>query len=116
MGPAISTPDHARMPITLETVGEILVARFHGRITSEDMLTGGRDVLAIEQAKETTPSRLIDLSEVTTIDLDFGSMLEFANLRATTVFKNPARSAIVAPGPVHFGFARMYQTLNRNQL
>jgi len=35
-----------------------------------------------------------------------------AERRRTVALQHPIRSAIVAPTPVSFGFARMFQTLN----
>ena len=41
-------------------------------------------------------------------------MFAVAETRRRATLRNPIKSAIIASGIVHFGFARMFQTLNDN--
>jgi hypothetical protein len=102
------------MPITIPRNGDLLEITFSGKIATADLLTGAREVAEIEASEAVTPARLIDLSGVTHIDVNFASMQQFADLREKSQLKNPTRSAIVAPSALQFGFARMYQTIQAN--
>ncbi|HEX2854014.1 MAG TPA: hypothetical protein VHO24_12310 [Opitutaceae bacterium] len=62
-----------------------------------------------------SPDRITDMSRVSGITLDFTAMEAFAAKRRNAPLKNRVKSAIVAPQPLQFGFARMYQTLNENR-
>ncbi|MEO7413145.1 MAG: STAS/SEC14 domain-containing protein [Opitutaceae bacterium] len=102
------------MPISITREGELLVAKFQGCITTVEFLQSGREMNEIEQREPATPDRIIDLSETNGINLNFKTIDDFAQTRELSQLKNPAKSAIVAPGDLQFGLARMYQTMNRN--
>ncbi|HEX7653426.1 MAG TPA: hypothetical protein VF607_07970 [Verrucomicrobiae bacterium] len=58
-----------------------------------------------------SPDRFSDLSQVTRFELSYTSLDLFAQTRGPGILKNPVRSAIVAPQPLHFGYTRMYATI-----
>lgn len=92
----------------------LLLAEFHGAMSAADLLAGAAAVKALEETQAVTPPRIVDLSQVTEILVDFLTVDQFAEARAASKFKNPTRSAIVAPTDLQFGFARMYQLVSRN--
>ena len=102
------------MPIDIKEESGMFVAEFHGILTGSELLEGAKKVRVIEDTDNHTPPRLIDLSRVEAVNLDFESMHLFAKMRAASKLKNHARSAIIAPSQAQFGFARMYQSLNQN--
>jgi polysaccharide deacetylase 2 family uncharacterized protein YibQ len=55
---------------------------------------------------------LTDLRPVTRLEITFDGVLDVANQRMRTKFPNAFKSAIVASDVAHYGFARMFQTLN----
>jgi hypothetical protein len=102
------------VPISLKNEDGLLIADFEGRITADELLRGAREVRKIEEQEPITPDRLIDLTRMDAVDLDFTVVNDFAQLRAQSPLKNPTKSAIVAPSALQYGFGRMYQTLNQN--
>jgi hypothetical protein len=102
------------VPITIQRSGDLFEITFTGKITSTDLFRGARELAELEANEAVTPARLIDLSGVTELDLDFGSMQQFADARKQSQLKNPTRSGVFAPQPLQFGFARMYQSIQEN--
>ena len=85
---------------------------FSGHLTDGDLATVAESLAEIEAAAEVSPDRLSDLTDVTSIALNFVAMELFAAKRRAAVLRNPVRSALVAPTQLQYGFARMFQTLN----
>lgn len=48
------------------------------------------------------------------LDLNYAKIAAVASIRRAAPLKNAVKSAIVAPQPIQYGFARMFQTLNDN--
>lgn len=61
-----------------------------------------------------SPDRVADLSTVEGVSLNFSAITNYAAARRTAPLKNKVKAAIVAPHPLQYGFARMFQTLNDN--
>jgi len=59
-------------------------------------------------------SRISDLRPAVRLDIDFNGVAALAAERVRRSFPNSFKSAIIAPDPARFGFARMFQTLNDN--
>jgi hypothetical protein len=102
------------VPIVIRRNGSLLEVIFSGKITTTDLLQGAREMAEIEAREPVTPARLNDLSEVTEFEVNFASVQQFADAREKSPLKNATRSAIIAPGTLQFGFARMYQTIQAN--
>lgn len=85
---------------------------FTGELRSADLMEIAQKISDIEAESEVTPHRMTDLSKVTGIDVNFQGMELFAEQRRKAPLKNPVKSAIIAPTPLLYGFARMFQTLN----
>lgn len=90
----------------------LLKIRFFGTMTNDDLSRGGLEMAAIEAACDVVPHRITDVRPVERLEIDFRSILSFAEDRKRRHFSNAFKSAIVASDIVHFGFARMFQTLN----
>jgi hypothetical protein len=88
---------------------------FSGTFTNEDLSRGGMDVDVIEEASAVIPHRIADLRPVQRLEIDFIGVLALADARRWKRFKNPFKTAIIAPDLVRYGFARMFQTLNDHQ-
>jgi hypothetical protein len=100
------------MSIAFAMDGSILRIVFSGTLTNEDLLNAAREVADLERAHAIVPHRLSDLRPVTRLEINFQGVLELANRRLALEFPNAFKSAIVATDVAHFGFARMFQTLN----
>lgn len=102
------------MPIEIQREGSLLVAHFRGAVTVSEFLVAAEETSRIELAEPVTPDRIVDLSEVEQLLVDYTAMFEFAQIRSAAPLKNAVMSAVIAPSELHFGFARMYQNLLRH--
>jgi hypothetical protein len=101
------------MPFEIRDEGSHYFARLSGVLDRADL----RAVMAeMERLEDTAPSkdRVTDFTGVERIDVGFEEVFAVAVRRAQRIVPAPIRSALVAKKPVHFGFARMFQTLNDN--
>jgi hypothetical protein len=95
-------------------VNGVLCFTFHGNLTAEDFRRGAELSAKAEAEFERAPNRMADLSSVEGLNIDFGAVEALAAVRRVAPLKNKVKSAIIAPRPVLYGFARMFQTLNDN--
>jgi hypothetical protein len=92
--------------------GGLLKAIFSGTVTNSD-LSGLADAVAhVEASWAVTPHRMADLRSIERLDIDFTGVFAMAEGRRHARLRNPIKTAIIASDLVHFGFARMFQTLN----
>lgn len=82
-----------------------------GRLTRQEVITLGMAMQKIESASARIPDRLTDVSGVEISELTGDDVQDFARRRRATRYRNAFRNAILAPQPVQFGYARMFQTL-----
>ena len=102
------------MPVAFELIGELYHVTFSGVLSVEDLARAGEEMKTLEASFDPTPGRLIDLSGVTGVSIGFDAVSQLADVRNRTLVRNPVKSALVAPGQLQMGFARMFQTLNTN--
>jgi len=100
------------MAYVLNRDGEILRLEFSGTVTVQDLVQGAADLAEFEDASAIAPNRIADLRGVERLALDFAGILSFTEVRRQKRFRNQFKTAIIAASPVHYGFARMFQTLN----
>ena len=100
------------MSYALRMEGETLRIEFSGTFTNEDLSRGEVDVSQLEESSASIPHRIADLRPVQRLEIDFVGVLALADARRWKRFKNPFKTAIIAPDLVRYGFARMFQTLN----
>jgi len=100
------------MPYELLFDGPVLLARFHGILTKDDLVAFADELGALEGALPVTPHRIADLRDVTEFAATFPDIFELAERRRASALSNSVRSAIVVSRPSSFGYARMFQTLN----
>lgn len=86
--------------------------RIFGVFTNGDLRDLAKEARRIEAAEDPVRHRITDTREITELACDFRGVSEFAEDRRGCVFPNAFKSAIIAPDVAHFGFARMFQTLN----
>jgi hypothetical protein len=92
----------------------LLVVTLGEHMTSAELFKLMSSADKLEQEQSETPDRLTDFSAVDHLDLDFRRMLSLTDRRNRMTLKNQIKSAIVAPKPMQFGFARMFETLLTN--
>jgi hypothetical protein len=85
---------------------------FSGIFTNQDLLRGGMELAELEESSPTLPNRIVDVRAVERIEIDFAGMFGVAEARRRREYGNAFKTAILADGLVHYGFARMFQTLN----
>ena len=104
------------MPIHTQAVDGLIIVKFQGRVTVEDLERLANAYQDIEARLEVTPDRITDLADWTPNSQDLpSSVLEaFGRRRAHAKVKNKVKSAIVAPNTAQFGLARMYWAYNNN--
>jgi hypothetical protein len=100
------------MPFRIQQHASLIRITFSGVVTKADLTESIGELARIEATCDPIPDRLTDLTGVVDRDWDPGKVLQAAKTRRAEEFPNPFRSAVVAPTPVAFGFARMFQTLN----
>ena len=100
------------MAYALRMEGGTLRIEFSGTFTNQDLAHGAIDVAELEESSESIPHRIADLRAVERLEINFVGVLALALDRRRRQFKNPFKTAIIAPDLVRYGFARMFQTLN----
>ena len=92
----------------------IVYLTFRGYVTAED-IRDMVDLLAkIETESKVSPDRIADLSSIEGISLNFSAITDYSANRRKAPLRNKVKAAIMAPHPLQYGFARMFQTLNDN--
>lgn len=100
------------MSFEFRTDGPIIEIRIFGTLTNDDLQQMAVEARRIEAAENPVRHRITDTREVTELACDFRGVSAFAEDRRRCAFPNAFKSAIIAPDVAHFGFARMFQTLN----
>ena len=90
----------------------IIEIRIFGSFTNDDLRQLAIEARRIEATENPVRHRITDTRGVTELACDFRGVAAFAEDRRRCAFPNAFKSAIVAPDVAHFGFARMFQTLN----
>ena len=105
------------MPHRTDLTGSVWRFAFHGRLTVDDLVEAEKSVYDVEASATRVPHRLIEIDELTAIELSFLELYSFICQRRTRRFANRFKSAIVATDFIHDCFARMYQqTLKHPQI
>ncbi len=102
------------MPFEVEFQNGIIEAAFTGQVDLSQILALIQRVEEIEAACPISPNRICVLAEDMLVGFAFMDMEAVAKRRRETRLKNAVRTALVASTPQHYGFARMFQTLNSN--
>ena len=100
------------MPFTIDTSQPILRITLSGTLTNQDLLELGKEAARIEDSYAVVPHRLSDCRPITRLEINFAGVLSLATERLKLKFPNMFKSAIIAADVVHYGFARMFETLN----
>lgn len=102
------------MPYRLTQEPTFLRIALQGRVSLADLQGALGELEALEASLTTLQDRLVDLTGVETSEIVGGDIFGIAERRKAQSYPNPFRTAIVAPRPAQFGFARMFQTLNNH--
>ena len=100
------------MSFEIRTDRPNLEIRIFGVFTNDDLRQLAIEARRIEAAENPVRHRITDTRGVTELACDFRGVAAFAEDRRRCAFPNAFKSAIIAPDVAHFGFARMFQTLN----
>jgi hypothetical protein len=100
------------MPYLITREDNLLRITLTGAFTRTDLLELSKAVEQFESDFGFTPHRLTDVSEATGPSIKYADILEIVRRFKKRTLANPIKSAVVAPGILQYGFARMYQTLN----
>jgi hypothetical protein len=100
------------MPYTIDTNQEVMRIRLSGSFTHGDLMSLAKEAERSERSYGAAPHRITDAQPCTRLELTFRDVLQFVQERLRLEFPNPFKSALVAQDLVHYGFARMYETLN----
>jgi hypothetical protein len=84
---------------------------FFDEMTRHDFRSLAGEVAALEDALPVALNRLTDLSHVSGSEMTYADMHDYVERRKAQRLKNSVKAAIVAPMPMHVGFARMFQIL-----
>jgi hypothetical protein len=92
----------------------IVYLTFRGCVTAEDLRDMADLFAKIETEARVSPDRMVDLSAIEGLNLNFSAIMNYAAARRNAPLQNTVKAAIVAPQTLQYGFARMFQTLNVN--
>jgi hypothetical protein len=102
------------MPYTITVKNKVVHCALTGHITLQDLVALQGESKNYEQNVDVVPHRITDLTGVEELALHYPDISGLAERRAQAHFPNTVKSAIIAQDKLHLGYARMYQTLNRN--
>jgi hypothetical protein len=102
------------MPFELTTPGAILFARVFGVFTAPELNHLADEAEIVEASQPIALDRITDLTAVERFEVGFQEIFYFAIRRSAQQFSRVVKSAIIVQDPVQFGFARMYEILNKN--
>lgn len=100
------------MPYTVDTSQPIMLITLSGNFTHDDLMALAKETESGERSYPAAPNRMTNAQPCTRLELTFRDVLGFVQGRLRLEFPNSYKSAIVAKDVVHYGFARMYETLN----
>ena len=105
------------MPYTVRFEGDICWATLHGTVTNADLLDLARKAAELEAKHAIVPHRIADFGTVDELKIDFAGVEALVRERSRKRFPNESKTALIAPDVIHYGFARMFQTLmGRSQI
>lgn len=99
------------MPYTTRFEGDIYWTTLYGTVTNADLVALAQTAAELEAKHEIIPHRLADLGTVDELRIDFVGVEAMVKERTRHLFPNEFKTALIAPDVVHYGFARMFQTL-----
>ena len=102
------------MPYEISYDGPILVVRYFGIVTESDLVSSADDVIVLEDHGRNTRPRLTDLRAAEDSSIGYGAVANIADRVGHRPLSSAIRSAFLVDKPVQFGFARMFQTLNKH--
>jgi hypothetical protein len=102
------------MPFEIAMEDSVLVITLHGTFTGRDLHELFGAVREAEGRLSFSPNRLTDLTDATGPDINHHDIAEMVQLARFVLYQNSHKSAIVAPGLLQYGFARMYQLLTNH--
>jgi hypothetical protein len=100
------------MPVEVGMSGPYILVRLWGTLTKDDLKTLADRSLALEAAAPVPPSRMTDMTGVTSLQIAYPEINALAELRRAVPLAAPIHVAIVVGNDVQYGMARMFQTLN----
>ena len=104
------------MPFHIQ--GDVQITRIilSGQFTLAEISDLGRELERVEAGFEKIPDRLTDLSAIENSGFDYPTLERLSAEHRDRAYRNRFRSAIVAPRPLDFGLARIFQTLSSNPM
>jgi len=102
------------MPFHIQGDAKFIRVNLIGEITLDELGEIVRQMARLDAGFAKAPNRLTDLSAVEKSDFNFVTVEHLAKNRQAQVYPNRLKAAIVAPSLLHFGLARMFQTLSQN--
>ena len=102
------------MPFEIRESSELLYVRFFGVVSNEDLQRQGMEIERLEARIGRPINRFIDMIDVDTIDAGYSEVWRYVSRRLALKYSGPFKCAFIAPRPMLFGYARMFQMLNDN--
>lgn len=103
------------MAYEIVTTDGIAHFRLHGQVAIADIRAIMKELDVLEAALKATPNRLVDISDVDNVVMDFQAMHEFAETRAKVRLHNETKTAIVAASVMQYGCARMFEMVSQQR-
>src|SRR5262245_2101554 len=100
------------MPVEIEDRPHYLFVRAFAKLTGEDLRRYSIEMAQIESTEQGKKHRITDMSTLDAVDIGFAEVEQHLQGRRSAKVVAPVKAAFVAPRPMQYGFARMFQTLN----
>ena len=104
------------MSFQIQGNAQIIQIILSGDLSIAEISELSRELARLEADFEKTPDRLTDLSAVEKSNFDYATLERLAERSRKAVYPKRFRSAIVAPKPLEFGLARIFQALSDNPM
>ncbi len=102
------------MPYRCELIDSVIHLELQGTVSGEELAAAFNEIEETEARLGRMPNRITYMAGLLQTDLDYRVMDGLVMRRRQKQFPNSFRTALVAPNPISYGFARMFQSLNNN--
>ncbi|GAB4447159.1 MAG: hypothetical protein Kow0031_29740 [Anaerolineae bacterium] len=99
------------MAYRVNTEPGLVSIEFFSTFSPDDLVQLAELAEEVERQTDPAPNRLVDMRNLSGVEIRFPDMDWLAKRRRTQRLKNPVKTAIVASRPLPVGYGRMFQEL-----
>jgi len=99
------------MPFQIKLEHDLIRLTYTGFVTKAEIFASAQEIARLEGELPNRPDQITDLSGIEGRETNYQTLSSVAKDRQAKTFYNAFKIALVAPTPLSFGLARMFQTL-----